>query len=173
MKSPLIAVAAAVFLSISASGASVAKSDSQPPTVPTPGTVVVGTNAHEILVVVNATTLSAWTYDPASEHVTTVEVPATGSQPKPIAGAKAVLRRVCSPAPCNATYALALNGSGTATFPTSLQVGIYTLGVSIPANAVTTKLGVANKAVSMTFHLVVGRQGIAMDKNVLPVVLHP
>jgi hypothetical protein len=173
MKSLLSAVVAAVFLSVFAPGTSVAKSDSQPPTVPTPGTVVVGTHAHGILIIVNATTLSAWAYDPASQRVTTVEVPATGSQPKPIAGAKAVLRRVCAPSPCNATYALALNGSGTATFPTSLQVGIYTLGVSIPANAVTTKLGVANKAVSMTFHLIVGREGIAMDKNVLPVVSPP
>jgi hypothetical protein len=162
-----------LVVAIVAGAAPAAAKPSQPPTVPTPGTVVVGTHAHEILIVVNATTLSAWTYDPGSEHVATVEVPATGSQPMPIAGAKAVLRRVCSPAPCNATYALALNGRGSAAFPASLQVGIYTVGVSIPANAVTTKLGVANKAVSMTFHLVVGRQGIAMDKNVLPVVLHP
>lgn len=141
-----------------------------PPTVPTPGHVAVGSHARQLLVIVDATTLTAWSYDPVSHKVAAVEVPATGYQPKPVAGVKLVLRRVCSPAPCSAAYPLTLNARGSAAFPASLQVGLYALTLSVPANVITSKTGVSNAALTMTLHLVVGRTGIATDANVLPVV---
>ncbi|MGA8534858.1 MAG: hypothetical protein WB615_12190 [Candidatus Tumulicola sp.] len=159
------------ILLIGLTGSSLAaKTPQTPELVPTTGNIMVGNHAHKVLIVVNVTTLAAWTYDPSTRAVNSVTVPATVQLTKPIAGAAIVVRHSCPPTPCRPSFKMALNGKGSAAFPSRMQLGIYDVTIAIPANAISTKAGVAIKGISVTIHPVVGRSGIWINKNATPVV---